>query len=163
MGMRYDNSLVRRQERLLTEEAAADLLRTGEYGVLSMADAEGGAYGVPLNYVWDGGESIYIHCAPEGRKLRLLAGIPAVSFCIVGRTNVLSSKFTTEYESVVLECRAFVELGEEEKRRALMLILEKYSPGDMELGKTYMEKSFARTGIIRLDVGKWSGKTKAVR
>ena len=37
-----------------------------------MQDVDGSGYGVPLNYVWDGNHSIYIHCAPEGHKLHAL-------------------------------------------------------------------------------------------
>ena len=63
--MIYDNSGVRRQDRLLTEAEARGLLAAGEYGVLSMCDG-GEAYGIPVSYVWDGAESLYIHCAPRG-------------------------------------------------------------------------------------------------
>lgn len=48
--MKYVNETVRRQDRLLNEERALQLIRDSEYGVLSMVDADGGAYGLPLNY-----------------------------------------------------------------------------------------------------------------
>ena len=66
--MKYNNDNVRRQDRLLEEDRAYALLREGEYGVLSMTTPTGGVYGIPLNFVWDGQENIYIHCAPRGRK-----------------------------------------------------------------------------------------------
>ena len=47
--MRYDCHDIRRQDRLLNESRARELLRVGEYGVLSMATEQGG-YGVPINY-----------------------------------------------------------------------------------------------------------------
>lgn len=161
--MDYDNGPVRRQDRLLDEAAALELLRSGEYGVLSMVSGGGKAYGVPLNYVWDGKDRIYIHCAPEGFKLRSIENNPAVSFCVVGRTNVLSSKFTTEYESVILDGRAYKVTEEKEKRTALELLLDKYSPEDKDAGMAAMEKSSGRTGVIGLEVSRWSGKTKKVR
>ena len=58
--MKYVNDTVRRQDRLMDEERALELLRESEYGVLSMQDVDGSGYGVPLNYVWDGDHSIYI-------------------------------------------------------------------------------------------------------
>ena len=71
--MIYNNSQIRRQDRTLDEDSAAKLLKEGEYGVLSMQAEDGnGAYGIPINYVWDGGNSIYIHCAPAGRKLNCI-------------------------------------------------------------------------------------------
>jgi uncharacterized protein len=36
LKMKYNNDNVRRQDRLLAEDEARELLRTGEYGVLSM-------------------------------------------------------------------------------------------------------------------------------
>lgn len=161
--MQYNNENIRRQDRLLDEAAARDLLRRGEYGVLSMTDTrEGQAYGIPINYVWDGADSIYLHCAPEGRKLRCLAGNNAVSFCVVGHTHVVSNRFTTGYESIVLQCRAHTGLTPEERMHALELLLEKYSPNDREIGRKYAEKSFHRTEIIRLELLEASGKCKRI-
>lgn len=70
--MIYSNDSVRRKDRLLEEKDALHLLRTGEYGFLSMQAEGGGAYGVLVNFVWNGRDSVYFHCAPEGRKLRCL-------------------------------------------------------------------------------------------
>ena len=159
---RFDNADVRRQDRLLDETAARELLRTGEYGVLSMQAAEGGGYGIPLSYVWDGETRIYVHCAPEGRKLRCLDRCAEVSFCVVGRTKVLPSKFTTAYESVVLQCRAVRGLSPEERMDALRLLLEKYAPEDCVTGMRYAEKSFHRTEILRLEIRPASGKQKKI-
>ena len=141
--MEYDNSSVRRQDRLLEEENAVALLRQGEYGVLSMVAPEGGAYGIPVNFVYDGQECVYIHCAPQGRKLRCIAACPDVSFCVVGATGVVPEKFTTNY--------------------SLQLLLEKYCPAHLAVGAKYAEKSFHRTEIIRLRVRSASGKCKRVR
>ena len=160
--MKYVNETVRRQDRLLDEASTCQLLREGEYGVLSLVDEAGGAYGVPLNYVWDGGKYLYVHCAPAGRKLRCMAYCPDVSFCVVGRTRVASSRFTTAYESIVLRCLAEIGLTPEEKKQALDLLLDKYSPNDKEIGRKYAEKSFHRTEIIRLTVKEYSGKCKRI-
>ncbi len=158
--MVYNNSNVRRQDRLLSEERAIELLRAAEYGTLSMIDENGLPYGIPVNYVWDEKDSLYIHCAPEGRKLRAIAAHPEVTFSIVGNVNLQPSKFTTEYESIVLKGKARVGLSAEERMQALVLLVEKLSPDDVEIGKKYAEKSFYRTEIIRIDVTEFSGKTK---
>lgn len=158
--MTFDNSTVRRQDRLLDRQRADQLLRTAEYGTLSMVDTDGMPYGIPINFVWDGDSAIYLHCAPEGRKLRALAQNDHVSFCIVGRVNLLPSQFTTEYESVVLAGTACIDLDDDERRRALRLLLLKLSPDDVELGLRYAEKSLHRTRIIRLDITHYSGKCK---
>ena len=52
--MKFTNEQVRRQDRLLDEKRAFEILKEGEYGVLSMQTEDGkGAYGIPLSYVWD--------------------------------------------------------------------------------------------------------------
>ena len=45
--MPYDNSAVRRQDRLLDEARARELLAGGRFGVLSLVDGDG-AYGIPF-------------------------------------------------------------------------------------------------------------------
>lgn len=160
--MKYDNSKVRRQDRLLDEAQARRLLQTSEYGVLSMTDEDGRAYGIPVNHVYDGASSVYIHCAPEGYKLRAIAAHPEVSFCIVGRTHLLPGQFTTEYESVVLRGTARTGLDDEERMHALHLLVDKLSPDHRQLGYQFSQKSFHRTEIIRIDFTEFSGKQKAV-
>lgn len=159
--MNYDNSQVRSQDRLLDEARARELLATAEYGVLSMVDCDGKPYGVPVNFVFDM-DCIYIHCATEGRKLDILEINEDVSFCIVGRVNLLPSKFTTEYESVILTGEATIITNDEERMQALELLLEKYSPNDIKVGMKYAKSSFARTDIIRIDIDTFSGKCKRV-
>ena len=144
--MRYVNETVRRQDRLMDEARAIELLSTSEYGVLSMVDKDGTAYGVPLNYVWDGKNSIFIHCAPVGHKLEALEKNPNVSFCIVGDIKLLPGKFTTEYESIA----------------ALLKLVDKLSPDFKELGAKYSKMSFHRVNIIRVDFTEYSGKCKHV-
>ena len=124
--------------------------------------AEGAPYGIPINYVWDGNDHIYLHCAPTGRKLQCIGQQAEVSFCVVGRTNVVPHKFTTGYESVVIKCQARTGLSAEERMNALRLLLEKYSPNDLVIGLKYAEKSFHRTEIICLDLKEFSGKQKKV-
>mgnify|MGYP000084447500 FL=1 len=142
--MNYTNEQIRRQDRLLEKEKAISLLKNGEYGVLSMQDEENGAYGVPINYVWNKKNSIYIHCAPEGRKLHCIKRCNTVSFCIIGKTHIISNQFTTEYESIILKCRAYIGLNEEERINALHLLIEKYSPNDKVIGNQYAQKSFSQ-------------------
>ena len=158
--MIYDNNSVRRQDRLLSETEARQLLQTGEYGILSMIAPDGDPYGIPVNYVWDRNDKIYIHCAPTGKKLSSIALHPQASFCIVGTTVLAPDKFTTGYESIVLKCNAHVGLTEEERMHALKLLLKKYSHDYQEIGLKYAEKSFHRTGIICLEILEFSGKCK---
>ncbi len=165
MMIKYDNSNVRRQERLLDEQSALRMIRNGEFGVLSMIESDNGkqgAYGIPVSYVWDEDKYLYFHCAPAGHKLKCIDSFPMVSFTIVGQTNVISHKFTTAYESVIIRGQLTRGLPLAERMHALILLLDKYSPNDKETGLKYAEKSFHRTEILKLEIESISGKTKRI-
>lgn len=159
--MKYVNETVRRQDRLMDEAKALKLLENGEYGVLSMV-SDGGGYGIPVNYVWDGNDSVYIHCAPEGRKLEALKDNNKVSLCVIGEVNLLPDKFTTEYESALFFGTAHIQLSDDEKMKALHLLIDKLSADFKDIGDKYANKSFHRVEIIRIDFTEFSGKQKKV-
>lgn len=150
---------IRRKDRIMDEAAALDLLETGEYGFLAMNGRNGYGYGIPLSYVKEGNR-LYFHCAPQGYKLECLRASPEVSFCVVGKTCLLPGQFTTAYESALAFGHAHLDLPEEERRHALRLLVEKYASDFLEIGEKYIEKSFHRTNIIRVDIVHVSGKCK---
>lgn len=160
--MKYINDTVRRQDRLMDEGRAREILKTAEYGVLSLTDGDQ-PYGIPVNFIWDGKDSIYIHCAPEGRKLRIIEKNPKVSLCAIGHVHLLPRNFTTEYESVVVFGEAHIHLSPEERMDALHLLIDKLSPDYKEIGDKYAHASFHRTEIIRIDITDYSGKNKKVK
>ncbi len=155
--MKYINNEVRRQNRLLEEKEAISLLDKGEYGVLSMSTKEE-VYGIPLNYVWDKEDTIYFHCAPEGKKLHFLKKNNKVSFCIVGKTEIIPDKFTSNYESIIIKGSITIDLPSDEKTHALQLLVDKYSPKQKATGEKYIENSSFKTTILRLDIEQYSGK-----
>ena len=145
--MKSNNDHVRKRDRLLTEQRAIELKEGAEYGVLSMTDEEGMPYAIPVNHVWDGENTLYVHCAPEGKKLRAIAKNPHVCLCIVGDVNLLPANFTTEYESVVIYGLARTGLDEDERMKALHLLINKLSPEHKQLGEKYTQSAFQRTEI----------------
>lgn len=153
---------VRRKDRLLEEEAMISLLEKGEYGFLAMCGVNGYGYGIPINFVKEA-DHLYFHCAPEGYKLECLKENPKVSFCVVGQTQVVPGAFTTGYESVVVFGEIKESLSDEERRQALLLLVNKYSLAFKERGEKYIEKSFHRTHILRLDIRHLTGKCKRIK
>ncbi len=149
---------VRRKDREISLETATRLLAQGEYGFLATVGKDGQAYGVPLNYVFKN-NSLYFHCAPEGHKLDNIRANHKVSFCVVGKAQVLPDKFSTEYESVIAFGTA-AEVQGEEKSQALLDLVEKYSPGYLEEGKTTIAKYFDKTSIIKMDLQHITGKAR---
>lgn len=156
--MKYDTSRLRRREREMEEPAARKLLAEAVYGVLAMQQPGGGAYAVPMNYVWDGERTLYLHCAGEGRKMQCVTTCPQVSMVVTGAVKILPEKFSTAYESLILEgCISPVPEGAE-KRLALRLLLQKYASEHMIAGAEYAERAMAHTTVWRLPVDSWCGK-----
>jgi nitroimidazol reductase NimA-like FMN-containing flavoprotein (pyridoxamine 5'-phosphate oxidase superfamily) len=147
---------MRRSDKALPHDAAVSLLQEGEYGVLSTVDGNGQPYGVPLNYSFDG-ERLYFHCALKGHKLDNILANDKVSFCVVGRTNLLPAEFSTEYESVIATGTASVVLGDE-KYQALVRLVEKYSTDFISEGRKYIEKLDSQTKVVKVDVDSLTGK-----
>lgn len=80
---------MRRFKQLLQMDDAVAILNAGTNGVLSLVDAEGEPYGVPLSYVYDGEGHIYFHSAVSGHKMEC---IEAESRCVWWRRMILSPR-----------------------------------------------------------------------
>ena len=151
------NREMRRKDRQMSDEAAVELLQHGEYGVLSTVDEEGQPYGVPVNYVYDGKNSIYFHGAKEGHKLDNLRIHPEVCFTVVGNHQVMDWKFSTAYESVIVFGVA-EEVTEDEKYQALKMLAMKYSPNYMDKFEKDIDTSIIPTQVMKINVQHLTGK-----
>lgn len=147
---------MRRKDREIEADDAINLLIKCEYGFLSTIGNDGQPYGVPLNYVYKD-NCIYFHSALVGHKIENIEQNPKVSFCAVGNTNVLPSKFGTEYESVVAFGVASEAQGTE-RYNALLWLLEKYSAEFIEEGKNYIEQKDKATKVIKIEIADITGK-----
>lgn len=157
--MKYVNQNVRRQDRILPIEEADLLLDTAEYGFLSTVGKDGAPYGIPINFVRDG-ETIVLHCAPEGRKIDNIRHEKRVSFCVVGKTEVVPSQFSTRYESVVVSGEAkWIEEGDR-KTELLMKLAEKYAPDLMDAAGKAIAGSLHRTAVVVIKMETVTGKAK---
>lgn len=149
---------MRRKDRELSKEEAYELLNRCEYGVLSTMNPDGYPYGVPLDYVYED-NAIYFHCASEGHKLENIYSNLNVSFCVVNDVQLLPSDFSTKYKSVIVFGKA-KEVKEEEKRKGLVLLLEKYSKDYMMEGGKYIQAMWDKTKVIKIDIEHISAKGK---
>ncbi|MCF6271530.1 MAG: pyridoxamine 5'-phosphate oxidase family protein [Melioribacteraceae bacterium] len=149
---------LRRKDRAITNEEAITLLNKGEYGVLSTTSENGEPYGIPLSYcVVD--NSIYFHCAVEGKKLGHFKHNKAVSFCVVRDTEILPNKFSTKYESVIIS-GIVEEVFGDEKQVGLEGLLHKYSPEFLEKGLSYIKDSSIKTLVFKISIEQISGKAR---
>jgi nitroimidazol reductase NimA-like FMN-containing flavoprotein (pyridoxamine 5'-phosphate oxidase superfamily) len=141
---------------LLTQEEAMKLLGSGEYGILSTIGEGNLPYGVPVSYALVE-NSIYFHCANEGAKLDNIKGNSKVCFTVVGKTNVLAEKFSTEYESVIVFGNAAIVEGDE-KVLGLKEIIKKYSPDFIPEGDEYINRAKNETTVVRISIEGFTGK-----
>jgi len=153
---------IRRKNRGLTGERIYELLDIAEYGYLSLGVSENGyAYGVPMSHAYEReNNTLYFHCAPEGHKLDNIKLNNNVSFCVVGKTKPIPEGFSTLYESVVVFGKAFIITDEDEKRKALRLLIKKYSKGFEETGEKYIDKSWNRTLTFKIVIEHITAKAK---
>jgi len=149
---------MRRQDRKIDDNETLEILKNGEFGILSMVTLQNSAYGVPLNFALLNND-IYFHCAPEGTKLHYLRNNNKVSFCVVGKTEVLPSKFATIYESAIVNGFT-TEIEGEEKNNALMCIIEKYSGNYIDEGKEYIDNFYDKVTVIKLSIESVTGKAR---
>jgi len=120
---------MRRKRQELNAETCQEILKNGKTGVLAVHGEEGYPYTVPLNYVLLNGK-LYFHCAKAGHKLDAVRQNDKVSFCVIGREEIVSETFSTDYQSVVVFGRAAEVAEDAEKRLAVTALADKYSPDE---------------------------------
>ncbi|MBI2265019.1 MAG: pyridoxamine 5'-phosphate oxidase family protein [Armatimonadetes bacterium] len=149
---------IRRTDRAISETEAREVLRKAEYGVLSTVSKDGQPYGVPVSYSY-AGDVIYFHSALEGHKLDNLQGNSRVSFCVVGKTEILPDKFAVKYESAIIFGTASEATGDE-KHKGLLELLRKYSPGFVEKGLQYLKKAGGNARVYKIVIESITGKAR---
>lgn len=150
---------MRRKDRQLPEKRAIAILEDGEYGILSTYGEDGYPYGVPLSYVYHG-RCIYFHGAGSGHKMENYSFCPRVSFCVVGKTHVLTDVFSTNYESAIVFGRIHEVMDNSKKLQALHLLVAKYAPENTENGNRYAEKSLQNVHVYCMEAEQITGKAR---
>jgi uncharacterized protein len=149
---------MRRTDRQISQDEALAILEKGEFGVLSTVSADGSPYGVPVNFCHIDG-CIYFHSALTGTKVDNIGRDPRVSFCVIGGTEILPSKFATRYESCVVQGTA-TEVFAGEKQAALEGLVLKYSPEYEAEGRRYIESQTDNCRVFKVTVSHVDGKAR---
>lgn len=148
---------MRRTKQMLSREESIAVLEKGQTGILAVEGENGYPYAVPLNYVYKE-NAIYFHCAVQGHKLEGIKKNSKVSFCVVGKDQVLAEKFSTDYESVIVFGRAEILKGEEERLYALRALIEKYSVEYKEEGEKEIKKYWNQAELVKIQIAHMTGK-----
>jgi uncharacterized protein len=147
---------MRRADREIADPAAVEaLLREGDVLCLATHDAEG-PYVVPLDYAYRDGV-VWIHCAPDGRKLDAVAADPRVSFSVVARHELVTEgkpcEWTSRFTSVIGFGHARVVTEGDELHAGVAALVERHG-GDPGL----LPAEPDGVAVIRIDVDRLTGK-----
>ena len=146
---------MRRKDRERDAAFAWEVFDRAAFGVLSLRDGEVG-YGVPISPARIG-ETVYFHCAVEGKKLDCLAQWPQASLTACEVTG--PDYFSCKYRSAILRGQVSLVEDEAEKSAALRAITEKFCPGDLPDFEKYISKMKA-TVVCRMNVAEITGKER---
>lgn len=171
---------MRRKDREMGRDFGYYVIDKARYGILSMIDGDE-PYGIPLSIVRHE-ENLYFHSAKDGRKVCTLTNNPSVSVAFVGEIRIpdnfteeelkeiasdeskaillISSVFTTEYESAVIKGKVEIVEDEEERIKAMRLICEKYIPKKMKYFDMAIKAGLKRTNIYRIRMEEIKSKRK---
>ena len=152
-------AVMRRKERREDENFAFEVLDKADFAVISMTDADGLPYCLPISAVRIG-EKLYFHSAENGRKAEAMSKDPNV--CITAAVDVVSAedKFTTYFKSAVVRGKAVKVTDDEEKITALKAICERFTPSNMRDFSNAIKMSLSRTAVWRIDIENATGKQK---
>ena len=120
-------------------------------------------YAVPMSFGFeetDGRFALYLHCAPEGEKLRRMEENPRCAFSMYTGAQLIGGDtacaYSTTYESVCGR-GTLTRLEGIEKRRGIDALMRHYAP---ERALPVDERVLAHTCVLRLDAEEISGKRR---
>lgn len=146
---------MRRKDRQMSKSEAEDVLRTGEYGILSTTNSFGYPYGIPLNFAFDG-RTIYFHGAKDaGEKFFAFERSSKACFTVVRNSQVHPEQFSSAFESCIVFGRV---RKAENPRTGLQRLIEKYSPEFLEEGEAYIDRAISHTAVFQFDIENVCGK-----
>lgn len=149
---------MRRKDREMNKDFAFSVLDKAPFVTLSMVN-EDKPYSVPVSIARDN-DILYFHCALEGTKIDILNKNNNVTLTAVSKCKPRPIDFTLEYESAVVNGKAFSVIDEKEMIYALKLICEKYALSNMDNFENAINRSLHRTNIIKIEIDDIYGKRK---
>jgi len=145
------------KQEITDHNVIEDILRTSKICRIAMTDADC-PYMLPFNYGYRD-HCIYIHAAPEGKKIDLLKKNNKVCFEIEQKADIVKNdhacKWSTIYRSVVGHGEVEIITDFNQKHRGLEIIMAHYgAPENIEFEK----KQISAVVILKLVIVELTGK-----
>lgn len=154
---------MRRVDRQQDLAFSLDLIDRCPHGVVALNTGEDTPYCLPLSFVRKD-NTLYFHCATEGRKVDLLRKNPRVCLTFVGGDEpafLSPAMYTTYFQSVIVTGTAQQVTDREEQVEALRLLCEKLLPDHMGAAfEAAISASLEATAVWRIQMDQITGKAK---
>jgi len=168
-GSEDPRSQLRRRDRGKDEAWVRTFITAAPFGFLATVGEGGQPYlNSNLFYYDEGRHCIYLHTHRTGRTRDNFDGVERVVFSVASMGRLLPAaealEFSVEYAGVTAFGEGHVVEDEEEAKRALQMLLDKYAP-HLAPGRDYRattDEELKRTAVYRIDIETWSGKQKWV-
>jgi len=150
---------MRRNEKEITDISEMEAI-IKECKLIRVAFGSAEPYLLPFNFGYDN-NCIYIHCAPEGRKLNLIRENPKIAFEVtidggIKNTDAVEACRTGyKYKCVLGSGVATLITSDEDKIHPLNVIM-KHQTGNTS--PIYNPESLAKTNIIQIAITSMTGK-----
>jgi nitroimidazol reductase NimA-like FMN-containing flavoprotein (pyridoxamine 5'-phosphate oxidase superfamily) len=153
-----ENERMRRAEKEITNRREIDsILSKAIVCRISITDHET-PYIVPMNFGYKD-DILYLHSAPEGKKIQLLKRNPLVCFEVECDLEIINTgipcKWSMNYTSVIGYGKASFITDDEQKRKALHIIIGHYSPGSSYI---FPEKNLNEVTVIKIEINDMNAK-----
>lgn len=148
------------KNRILTsQQEILDTANKSEACFVSMVDGDGKPYVVPMNFGLHQG-NIYLHSAPEGRKIDILKAKPDVCVCFTSdyhlrwQNEKVACSYSMKYRSIRAYGKVEFIHDFDKKVEALNIIMLKYT------GKEFPYNTPAVNEVLtwKVNVEKWEGR-----
>ena len=148
---------MRRIKQLMSQEDTVQIFERGTSGTLAILGDDGYPYALPLSYVYSQGK-IFFHSAKTGHKIDAIRANDKASFCVIDKDHIVPEEYTSYFRSAIAFGRIKIMEDEQEKRAALDILAQRYTPGREEQRQRTMDKELPALCMLELDIEHMTGK-----
>jgi len=148
---------MRRKDREITDPAAIEnIISKAQICYLGMSINDQ-PYVIPLNFGFED-NTIYIHCASEGKKINIIKKNPQVSLAFSVDAQIIMDgppqTWTSYYKSVITFGKATIVKDITEKQKGMQIILKHYAGNELDIDA----KEFKNMSMIKIEIKSMTGK-----